>query len=105
MQSFVIYMTDRDGNVSYDLVKFPSIDEAQSYTPKDKDCAITKISIYDPDSPGFQLPVFEFEAINPDGHSVKDIIEAPTEIEAKTRIEEMGFTITKFTARNNTPQP
>ena len=99
-------MTDPDGNESYDLVKFPSMDEAQSYKPNNKDCVIPNISVYNPDSPGFQLPVFEFEAISPEGFSFKDIIEAPTEIAAKTTIEEeMGCTITKFTAWNNTPKP
>jgi len=77
------------------------LDEARSYAPKDKDCVITKISIYNPDS-----PIFEYESRNSEGQCIKDIMEASSETEAKatikTMVEGMGYTITKFSVWKNT---
>ena len=96
MPMYKFDMTDSKGNETYDLVTFPSLDEAKTHTPIDKDCVITNISIYNPDS-----PVFEFEALDSEGNWVNDIIEAPTETEAKSTIEGMGYSITKFSGWKN----
>jgi len=67
------------------LAKF--LDEAQSCTPKDKNPSSS---------------VFEFEALDPDGQKVKDLIEATSESEARSMIEKAGYAITKFSASKHT---
>ena len=62
------------------------LDELQTFVPKESD----------PDS-----PLFEFEAHDSKGHTIKDTIESPSETEARSLIEEMGYTITKFTVLKN----
>ena len=90
MKYFVIDTIDEQGNEGYDLAKFASLEEAQTYVPSG-DRVVTKVSLYNPES-----PAYEFEATNSDGHLVADIIEAPSQEEAQACIEEMGYVITKF---------
>lgn len=45
--------------------------------------------------------VFQFEAADPKGQMIKDIIAAPSADDAKSTIENMGYTITKFSVKEN----
>ena len=66
------------------LSKF--LDEAQSFEPEG----------INPD-----WPVFDFEAIDPQGGRIKDIIAATSEAAARSIIEEMGYTVTQFSVSKN----
>jgi type IV pilus assembly protein PilC len=45
------------------------------------------------------MPTYEFEAMDATGQEIKDVIEAPTEEEAQTTIRQMGYFVTKITAK------
>src|SRR6476469_9388356 len=45
------------------------------------------------------MPTFQFEAMDATGAEIKDVIEAPTEEEAQATIRQMGYCVTKSTAK------
>ncbi|MCC7475596.1 MAG: type II secretion system F family protein [Pirellulales bacterium] len=45
------------------------------------------------------MPTFQFEAMDATGAEIKDVIEAPTEEEAQATIRQMGYFVTKITAK------
>src|SRR3954462_11462510 len=45
------------------------------------------------------MPTFQFEAMDATGAEIKDLIEAPTEEEAQATIRQMGYFVTKITAK------
>jgi len=45
------------------------------------------------------MPTFQFEAMDATGTEIKDVIEAPTEEEAQATIRQMGYFVTKITAK------
>lgn len=45
---------------------------------------------------------FEIEVLHPDGSSIKDILDAPSETAARSKIKEMGYTLTEIIALKNT---
>src|SRR6266436_3343443 len=46
-----------------------------------------------------KMPTFQFEAMDATGAEIKDVIEAPTEEEAQATIRQMGYFVTKITAK------
>jgi type IV pilus assembly protein PilC len=47
------------------------------------------------------MPTFQFEAMDATGAEIKDVIEAPTEEEAQATIRQMGYFVTKITAKKS----
>ena len=45
------------------------------------------------------MPTYQFEAMDPAGQEVKDVIEAPTEEEAQATIRQMGLFVTKISEK------
>src|SRR5215831_16098584 len=45
------------------------------------------------------MPTYQFEAMDATGAEIKDVIEAPTEEEAQATIRQMGYFVTKITAK------
>lgn len=45
------------------------------------------------------MPTFQFEALDSTGQEIKDLIEAPSEAEAQATIRQMGYYITKISAK------
>ncbi len=45
------------------------------------------------------MPTFEFEAMDATGQEIRDVIEAPSEEEAQTTIRQMGYFVTKISAK------
>ncbi len=45
------------------------------------------------------MPTFQFEAMDATGQEIKDVIEAPTEEEAQATIRQMGYFVTKISAK------
>lgn len=45
------------------------------------------------------MPTYQFEAMDPTGQEIKDIIEAPSEEEAQATIRQMGYFVTKLTVK------
>jgi type IV pilus assembly protein PilC len=45
------------------------------------------------------MPTFQFEAMDATGAEIRDVIEAPTEEEAQATIRQMGYFVTKITAK------
>lgn len=45
------------------------------------------------------MPTFQFEAMDPTGNEIKDVIEASSEEEAQATIKEMGYYVTKLTLK------
>ena len=97
MPYFTINMVDPQGNELDGLWKFSSLDEAQAYAAKssfaneNNGCVATDVNIWKP-----ELPVFEFEARDPQGALIADIIESASQDEALSLIENMGYTVTKI---------
>jgi type IV pilus assembly protein PilC len=45
------------------------------------------------------MPTYEFEAMDATGQEIRDVIDAPSEEEAQTTIRQMGYFVTKITAK------
>lgn len=45
------------------------------------------------------MPTYEFEAMDATGQEIRDVIEAPSEEEAQTTIRQMGYFVTKISAK------
>ena len=45
------------------------------------------------------MPTFQFEAMDPQGQEVRDVIEAPTQDEAQATIRSMGYFVTKISVQ------
>jgi len=45
------------------------------------------------------MPTFQFEAMDPSGQEIKDVIEAPSEEEAQATIRQMGYFVTKISVK------
>ncbi|MGC3969283.1 MAG: hypothetical protein QM775_18570 [Pirellulales bacterium] len=45
------------------------------------------------------MPTFQFEAMDPAGKEIKDVIEAANEEEAQATIRGMGYYVTKISAK------
>ncbi len=45
------------------------------------------------------MPTFQFEAMDPQGQEIRDVIEAPTQDEAQATIRSMGYFVTKIAAQ------
>ena len=43
------------------------------------------------------MPTYQFEALDPTGQVIKDVVDAPTEDDAHTTIRQMGYFVTKLT--------
>ena len=97
MPYFIVDMVGPQGNEVYDLCKFASLDEARahtltpSFTSANMGCVIKNVSIWNP-----QHPVFEFDARDPQGQLITDIIECPSQDEARIKIQDMGYTVTRI---------
>ena len=48
------------------------------------------------------MPTYQFEAMDPQGQEIKDVIEAPTQDEAQATIRSMGFFVTKISVQKAT---
>ena len=42
------------------------------------------------------MPHYQFEAMDPQGQEIKDVIEAPTQDEAQATIRSMGYFVTRI---------
>ena len=42
------------------------------------------------------MPTYQFEALDPTGQVIKDVIDAATEADAQTTIRQMGYFVTKI---------
>ena len=42
------------------------------------------------------MPTFQFEALDPQGQEIRDVIEAQTQDEAQATIRSMGYFVTKI---------
>src|SRR4030042_2197928 len=47
------------------------------------------------------MPTFQFEAMDSTGAEIKDVIDAPTEEDAQATIRQMGYFVTKLTAKKS----
>ena len=47
------------------------------------------------------MPTFQFEAMDPQGQEIRDVIEAQTQDEAQATIRSMGYFVTKITAQKS----
>jgi len=47
------------------------------------------------------MPTFQFEAMDPQGQEIRDIIEAPTQDEAQATIRSMGYFVTKISVQKS----
>jgi len=45
------------------------------------------------------MPTYQFEAMDPSGQEIKDVIEAPTQEEAQATIRQMGYFVTKIAVK------
>ena len=45
------------------------------------------------------MPTYQFEAMDPQGQEIKDVIDAPTQDEAQTTIRSMGYFVTKISVQ------
>ena len=45
------------------------------------------------------MPTYQFEALDPTGQVIKDVIDAATEADAQTTIRQMGYFVTKITVK------
>jgi len=45
------------------------------------------------------MPTYQFEALDPTGQVIKDVVDAPTEDDAHTTIRQMGYFVTKLTVK------
>src|SRR6187431_1632688 len=50
------------------------------------------------------MPTFQFEAMDPAGKEIKDVIEAASQDEAEATIRQMGYYVTKITAKKQKKQ-
>lgn len=48
------------------------------------------------------MPTFQFEAMDPQGQEIRDVIEAQTQDEAQATIRSMGYFVTKISAQKST---
>ncbi|MHB1035801.1 MAG: type II secretion system F family protein [Pirellulales bacterium] len=47
------------------------------------------------------MPTYQFEAMDPTGQEIKDVIEAPSEEEAQATIKQMGYFVTKISLKKS----
>ena len=47
------------------------------------------------------MPTYQFEAMDPAGKEIKDVIEAANEEEAQATIRQMGYYVTKISAKKS----
>ncbi len=47
------------------------------------------------------MPTYQFEALDPTGQVIKDVIDAATEADAQTTIRQMGYFVTKITVKKS----
>ena len=47
------------------------------------------------------MPTYQFEALDPTGQVIRDVIDAPTEEEAHTTIRQMGYFVTKLNVKKS----
>lgn len=47
------------------------------------------------------MPTYQFEAMDPQGQEIKDVIEAPTQDEAQATIRSMGYFVTKISVQKS----
>ena len=45
------------------------------------------------------MPTYQFEALDPTGQVIKDVVDAPTEDDAHTTIRQMGYFVTKLSIK------
>ena len=48
------------------------------------------------------MPTYQFEALDPTGQVIKDVVDAPTEDDAHTTIRQMGYFVTKLAVKRTT---
>ena len=48
------------------------------------------------------MPTYQFEALDPTGQVIRDVIDAPTEEEAHTTIRQMGYFVTRLNVKKST---
>lgn len=51
------------------------------------------------------MPTYQFEAMDPSGQEIKDVIEAPSEEEAQATIRQMGYFVTKISVKKSRRGP
>ena len=47
------------------------------------------------------MPTLQFEAMDSTGQEIKDVIDAPSEAEATATIKQMGYFVTKISAKKS----
>ena len=47
------------------------------------------------------MPTYQFEAMDPQGQEIRDVIEAPTQDEAQATIRSMGYFVTKIAVQKS----
>ena len=47
------------------------------------------------------MPTYQFEAMDPQGQEIRDVIEAPTQDEAQATIRSMGYFVTKISVQKS----
>ena len=47
------------------------------------------------------MPHYQFEAMDPQGQEIKDVIEAPTQDEAQATIRSMGYFVTRIAVQKS----
>ena len=50
------------------------------------------------------MPTYQFEALDPTGQVIKDVVDAPTEDDAHTTIRQMGYFVTKLSVKRSAAQ-
>ena len=92
-----------DENLSMELFQ-QFVDYSNEFPPKLSQLStfLDELASRAPELPNPDWITFEFEALDPAGRSLKDIIDAPSDTKARATIKEMGYTITKLYARKNT---
>ncbi len=45
------------------------------------------------------MPTYQFEAMDPQGQEIRDVIEAPTQDDAQATIRSMGYFVTKISVQ------
>jgi type IV pilus assembly protein PilC len=51
------------------------------------------------------MPTYQFEAMDPSGQEIKDVVEAPNQDEAQATIRQMGYFITKISVKKSRKSP
>ena len=47
------------------------------------------------------MPTYQFEAMDPQGQEIRDVIEAPTQDDAQATIRSMGYFVTKISVQKS----